>query len=294
MKTVKSFLQYLSDSRGYSAHTVESYRADLAAFEAFFNALDETLTWATVDRDVVRRWVVDGVEGGAAPRSVRRRLSAVRSFFRYQMLMGECRSNPAEAVHGPKCGKPLPAFLDERAMDRLLDDVAFAPDFAGQRDRYVLLLFYSTGIRLAELIGLDVDDIDLSAQTLKVTGKRNKQRLIPFGQELADATRRYLALRRQAFPAAGFPLVLGDDGLRISRSKVAVMVRKYLSAVTTMKKKSPHVLRHTFATVMLNHGADIEAVRELLGHESLATTAIYMHTTFAELKKEYELAHPWA
>ena len=208
--------------------------------------------------------------------------------------MGECRSNPAEAVHGPKCGKPLPAFLDERAMDRLLDDVTFAPDFAGQRDRYVLLLFYSTGIRLAELIGLDVDDIDRSAQTLKVTGKRNKQRLIPFGQELADATRRYLALRRQAFPAAGLPLVLGDDGLRISRSKVAVMVRKYLSAVTTMKKKSPHVLRHTFATVMLNHGADIEAVRELLGHESLATTAIYMHTTFAELKKEYELAHPWA
>ncbi len=294
MKTVKSFLRYLSSDRGYSVRTVENYRADLEAFEAFFTSLDSTLDWAQVDRDIVRRWVVSEVERGSAPRSVRRRLSALRAFFRFQMLMGECRNNPAEAVRGPKCDRPLPAFLDEGAMDRLLDNVQFLPGFPGLRDRYMLLLLYSTGVRLAELVGLNVEDVDLVGRSLRVVGKRDKERIIPFGAELAEETQHYLEARRRQFPLAQRPLIVGDDGLRITRSKVAAGVRRSLSAVTTMKKKSPHVLRHTFATVMLNHGADIEAVKELLGHESLSTTAVYMHTTFAELKKEYERAHPWA
>lgn len=294
MKTLNAFLQYLRADRGYSVCTVESYHADLSAFEAFFRSLDSTLDWEGVDRDIIRRWVVDGMEKGASPRTIKRRLSSLRSFYRYQMLMGECRANPAATVRGPKCGKPLPVFLDEKKMDLLLDDVPFDEGFTGMRDRYVLLLLYSTGIRLAELIALNVDDVDMVRQTLTVTGKRNKQRVIPFGKELLDETRSYLEARSSRFPMAQTPLVHGDDGLRIGRSKVERMVRRYLSAVTTMKKRSPHVLRHTFATVMMNRGADIEAVKELLGHESLSTTSIYLHTTFAELKKEYKLAHPWA
>lgn len=274
--------------------TLEGYRTDLSAFETFFRSLDCTLEWSTVDRDVIRRWVVDSMERGASPRTIKRRLSSLRSFYRYQMLMGECDTNPAASVKGPKCDKPLPAFLDEKKMDMLLDHVSFEDGFPGLRDRYVLLLFYTTGIRLAELIALNVNDVDLSRQVLTVIGKRNKQRMIPFGKELHDETRRYLEARTSAFPTAQQPLILGDDGLRITRYKIEDMVHRYLSAVTTMKKRSPHVLRHTFATVMMNRGADIEAVKELLGHESLSTTSMYLHTTFAELKKEYKLAHPWA
>lgn len=179
-------------------------------------------------------------------------------------------------------------------MDRLLDDVAFGDDFTGRRDRLLLLLLYTTGIRAAELTALTVESVSLRAGELKVTGKRRKQRVIPFGPELAAAMEGYLPLRAERAPDAGGPLFVAPDGRPLRYGQVRRVVRTYLSAVTSQEKKSPHVLRHTFATVMLNHGAELEAVRELLGHASLAATEIYTHTTFADLKREYEHAHPRA
>jgi len=294
MNEIERFLEYLTGDKGYSPQTVSSYGRDLTLFHDFLRSLDEGLRWADVDRDLVRRWVVDELGRGVSPRSVRRRLSAVRSFYRYLMKLGICTRNPAHCVQNPKAGKPLPAFLKEAEMDRLLDNVAFGNDFAGRRDRLILLTLYTTGIRVSELRSLTVEAVSLQAGELKVTGKRNKQRIIPFGPELAEAVGRYLPLRAECAGSAGGPLFVTPEGKPLRYDQVRQVVRTYLAAVTSQEKKSPHVLRHTFATVMLNNGAELEAVRELLGHASLAATEVYTHTTFAELKQEYEHAHPRA
>ena len=204
--------------------------------------------------------------------------------------------NPMRLIHGPKAHKPLPSFLKESEVTRLFDDVEYPDTFDGLRDRTILLTFYHTGIRLSELVGLNVADVNLSSGELKVTGKRNKQRVVPFGEELRQALKHYIDQRKEQL-ADGVDagcLFLNNKKERIGKSMVRTIVVHYLSLVTTMKKRSPHVLRHTFATEMLNHGADLEAIKELLGHESVATTEVYTHTTFADLKKEYQLAHPRA
>lgn len=288
------FLRYLSAERGYSPRTLESYGAALRVFEAWFHNLDEELTWQTVDSDVVRNWTVSLMRSGLAPRSVQLKLSALRSFYRYLLRTGRVDKDPAHVVKSPKADKPLPAFVRQREMEHLFRDVDFGSDFAGVRDRLILLTFYCTGIRLAELVGLNTPDVDLSSAELRVTGKRNKQRIVPFGLELEEAIQHYLTVRTARFGGQPTPFFVDDQGGRIGRTYVQRTVKKYLSMVTLQKKRSPHVLRHTFATVMLNNGADLEAVKEILGHESLATTEIYTHTTFAELKKEYEHAHPRA
>jgi len=293
MELVKHFLEYLIADRGYSSRTVATYRDDLIAFGNYFRKLDGGLTWQTVDSDVVRGWIVAETDRSVSPRTVKRALSSLRSFFRYLVRTGAITRNPMLRVQNPKTGSVLPAFVREQEMDRLFDDVVFPAGGKGQRDRLILLTFYTTGVRISELIGLDVADVSLTAGELKVTGKRDKQRIIPFGSELAREMAAYIGGRedRDVF---GAPLFTNAAGRRIGQAEVRRTVRKYLSMVTMQKKKSPHVLRHTFATVMLNNGAEIEAVKELLGHESLSTTQIYTHTTFAELKKEYEHAHPRA
>lgn len=293
MELVKHFLEYLIADRGYSPRTVATYRDDLIAFGNYFRKLDGGLTWQTVDSDVVRGWIVAETDRSVSPRTVKRALSSLRSFFRYLVRTGAITRNPMLRVQNPKTGSVLPAFVREQEMDRLFDDVVFPASGKGQRDRLILLTFYTTGVRISELIGLDVADVSLTAGELKVTGKRDKQRIIPFGSELAREMAAYIGGRedRDVF---GAPLFTNAAGRRIGQAEVRRTVRKYLSMVTMQKKKSPHVLRHTFATVMLNNGAEIEAVKELLGHESLSTTQIYTHTTFAELKKEYEHAHPRA
>lgn len=288
------FLRYLSAERGYSPRTLESYGTALRAFEAWFHVLDEELTWQTVDSDVVRNWTVSLMRGGLAPRSAQLKLSALRSFYRYLLRTGRVEKDPVHVVKSPKADKPLPAFVRQREMEHLFRDVDFGTGFCGVRDRLILLTFYCTGIRLAELVGLNTPDVDLSSAELRVTGKRNKQRIVPFGLELEEAIQHYLAARAARFGVQPTPFFVDDRGGRIGRAYVQRTVKKYLSMVTMQKKRSPHVLRHTFATVMLNNGADLEAVKEILGHESLATTEVYTHTTFAELKKEYEHAHPRA
>lgn len=295
MNLKDSFLDYLAYERNYSSRTLRSYRDDLTFFEEFYRSLDDSLTWESVDPDVVRQWMVFMMEQGHKETSVNRRLSALRSFYKYALKRDFLKKDPTHLLSGPKKRKPLPGFVKEKDMERLLELENFSRDFDGVRDCLILSMFYQTGVRLSELTGLNMGDVDLSRKQIRVLGKRNKERIIPFGDDLYQLILQYLEKRRELVdlePDEAF-LITGK-GVRMSNNAVANKVRHYLSGVTTLKKRSPHVLRHTFATVMLNHNADLESVKELLGHESLSTTEIYTHTTFEELKKVYKQAHPRA
>lgn len=296
MNLKDSFLDYLAYERNYSLRTLRSYRDDLNSFEEFCRNLDDSLTWELVDSDIIRQWMVAMMEQGHKEASVNRRLSALRSFYKFALKRHLLEKDPTHLLSGPKKKKPLPYFVREAEMERLLEEENFTQDFDGVRDRLILSMFYQTGVRLSELTGLDLKDVDLTQMQIRVLGKRNKVRLIPFGNDLLQLVRQYLDLRSQIVKeddvVSAF-LVTGC-GVRVSNNWVAEKVRYYLAQVTTLKKRSPHVLRHTFATVMLNHGADLESVKELLGHESLSTTEVYTHTTFEELKKVYKQAHPRA
>lgn len=290
-----SFLDYLRFERNYSESTIVSYGTDLSQFEDFFKGVDEKIDFTTVDADVIRAWAVHLMEDGKmTAASVNRKLSSLRSFYRFLLRKKVVKADPVLKVVGPKKKKPLPSFLIESEMNRLLDEVPFGDDFEGCRDKMILEMFYSTGMRLSELIGLDDVDIDFAASLVKVTGKRNKQRLIPFGEELREMMLGYLKVRDEALPQREKAFFVLRNGKRMYPSKVYQIVKRNLSKVVLLKKRSPHVLRHTFATSMLNNQAELGAVKELLGHSSLATTAIYTHTTFEELKKVYEQAHPRA
>lgn len=291
---IDSFLDYLRFERNYSEKTIVSYGIDLVKFEEFFNGVDENVDFTTVDADLVRAWVMNLMEQGYTSTSVNRKLSSLRSFYRFLLKKDVVQVDPMLRVVGPKNKKPLPAFLKESEINRLLDEVPFKEDFIGCRDKMILEMFYATGIRLSELIGLDDMDIDFSASLIKVTGKRNKQRLIPFGEELRQAMLAYLKVRDETIPKKVEAFFILPNGRRMYTSKVYQLVKRNLSKVVSLKKRSPHVLRHTFATSMLNNQAELGAVKELLGHSSLTTTEIYTHTTFEELKKVYEQAHPRA
>lgn len=291
---IDAFVEYLRCEKNSSERTVEGYRRDLKAFESYMKALDENISWDNLDKDVVRQWMVERMEQGLAARTVCTNLSALRSFYKFLLRRNLVERDPVRGLQGPKRAKPLPQFVRESDMDRLLDGNYFPDTLEGERDRLMLLTFYSTGVRLAELVGLDWEDVDLAAGQLKVTGKRNKQRIVPFGPELRDALAAYRSHMAGEGGAGGALFRNLKTGERVSRRKVTEVVRRYLSQVTTLKKRSPHVLRHSFATSMLNHHANLQSVKELLGHESLATTEIYTHTTFEELKDMYNLAHPRA
>ncbi len=289
---LQDFLNYIEGDKGYSKETVETYRRDLLRFHTFFTCLDAEMTWATVDADVVRGWMMERMQPGLNPRTMRKALTALRSFYRYMLMLGRIEADPMQRVQYPKYKKPLPSYVKSQEMDSLLDDVKFADDFSGRQEYLIILLLYSTGIRLSELVGLSWRDVNFVDGEIKVTGKRNKQRIIPFGEELRAELEKFKEI--SSFVNGEDAIFVDKRGRRIKNARVREIVKNCLSVVTTQKKKTPHVLRHTFATAMLNNGAELEAVRQLLGHESLATTEIYTHTTFAELKNEYELAHPRA
>ena len=291
---IDSFLEYLRLERNYSERTIVSYETDLREFEEYFQEVDAGLDFKKIDADIVRRWMVHLKDEGRAATSVNRKLSTLRSFYRFLLRRKEVVINPMLKVVGPKKKKPLPFFVREKDMDRLLDESLFEEGFEGCRDRLILEMFYATGMRLSELIGLNDADVDLSARLIKVTGKRNKQRLIPFGNEMEEDLLIYIKVRNETLPEGTKAFFVRKNGMRMYPLQVYRLVRKSLSKVVTLKKRSPHVLRHTFATAMLNGKAEMRAVKELLGHESLVTTEVYTHTTFEELKKVYELAHPRA
>ncbi len=291
---IEAFLSYLESERRRSALTVDEYRGVLQRFEAYFKGIDEGLTWETVDGDVISGWMEWMMDQGLMASSVNTHLSAVRSLYRFALSKGLVDKDPARRVRGPKSGKPLPQFVKENEMDRLLDQEEWEDNIKDSRARTIIMMFYETGIRLAELVGLDDGDVDLSTCQIKVTGKGSKQRIVPFGAELAKTIRGWVALRNHELERNCPALFVNDKGKRISRVQVQKIVRENLGRVCTLKKLSPHVLRHTFATSMLNHGAGIESVRRLLGHESVSTTEIYTHTTFEQLRRVYEDAHPRA
>lgn len=290
----ESFLKYLRFEKNYSDDTIVSYGTDLSKFEEYFKTVDENLDFAAVDADIVRGWVLSLMEGGCTATTVNRKLSSLRSFYRYLLRQGVVSVDPLMKVTGPKKKKPLPVFVKDADMARLLDDTAFDAGFEGVRDRLILEMFYETGIRRSELINLTDADVDLYAKQIKVTGKRNKQRLIPFGDELKEDIEAYLSAKKDFLPDGGEAFFVRKNGKALYPYLVYLLVKRNLSKVVLLKKRSPHVLRHTFATSMLNNHAELEAVKELLGHESLTTTEVYTHTTFEELKKVYEQAHPRA
>ncbi|MBO4906276.1 MAG: tyrosine recombinase [Bacteroidaceae bacterium] len=292
--SIKPFLDYMRYERGLSEKTVEAYRDDLKAFEAFYKGLEQTLTWDTVDSDVVREWMVDMMERGQKSTSVNRRLSALRSCYRFMLSRGMVGKDPVHNIVSPKKERPLPSFVREQDMDALLDNkLAFPDNFEGCRDRLIIEMFYQTGIRLSELIGLNIEDVNVTARSIKVTGKGDKQRIVPFGEKLLYLINIYKEQRdRLVAICDAEAFFLNSKGRRVNARTLQNRVRQQLSLVTTQSKKSPHVLRHSFATAMLNHDANLQSVKELLGHSRLSTTEIYTHTTFEELKKVYQNAHP--
>ena len=292
---IGQFLNYLCYERNRSPRTVQVYEENLRDFETYVQELDDCLTLQTVDADVIRGWMEHLMDQGKKPATVNLGLSALRTFYRFALSRHLVEKDPAHAVTGPKKSKPLPQFVREAEMDELLDEKLSDDSYNNVRARTIIILFYETGIRLAELVGLDDSDIDFAAGQLKVTGKRDKQRIVPFGEELAQILHEYMTLRdSEVTEKQSSALFLTAKGERVKRGQVQYLVKKHLSEVTTLKKRSPHVLRHSFATAMLNNGAGLESVKKLLGHESLETTEIYTHTTFEQLKRVYKEAHPRA
>ena len=294
MLLTDSFLDYLRYERNYSDDTVKAYGEDIRQFQEFGGEDVGLQSPSEVVVDVVREWMIHLMNLGYATTSVNRKLSSLRSYYKYLLRKGEVKVDPLRKITGPKNKKNLPVFVKESEMNRLLDDVDFGEGFEGCRDHLVIAMFYATGMRLSELIGLDDGDVDFTASVIKVTGKRNKQRLIPFGEELRVEMEAYVKQRDESVPVRSGAFFVRKTGERLYPNIVRKIVTRNLSKVVTVKKRSPHVLRHTFATSMLNHDAELGAIKELLGHESLATTEIYTHTTFEELKKVYNQAHPRA
>ena len=292
---IEDFLTYLRYERNRSELTVQSYERSLKSLQSYFKNRENHLSWESIDSDIIRDWMESMMDKGDMASTVNNCLSAVRSFFRYALSRGLVQRDPSHSIKGPKKQKPLPQFVREGDMDKLIDQPEmWGNSYEELRARTILIILYETGIRLAELVGLNDGDVDMTNRQLKVTGKRNKQRIIPFGEELHRTILEYRQQRDQQPLHTIGALIQNDKGERIKRWQVQKIVHDNLSRVTTMKKRSPHVLRHSFATAMLNNGAGLESVRKLLGHESVATTEIYTHTTFEQLKKVYENAHPRA
>ncbi|KAA6326105.1 Tyrosine recombinase XerD [termite gut metagenome] len=291
---IKNFLSYLCYERNYSERTITIYGTDIEQFRSFITERN-IFNVEEVKPEIIREWIISLMDKGYAATSVNGKLISLRSFYKYLLQQGKIAVNPLSKITGIKNKKFLPVFLRECEMDKLLDEIDFGQGYIACRDHLIIEVFYTTGIRLLELINLNDSDIDFSTSLVKVTGKGNKQRLIPFGDELKKDLLRYISIRSEILsenkPDAFF---VRKNGKRLSRSIIGNIVRKNLSKVVTLKKRSPHVLRHTFATTMLNNEAELGAIKELLGHNSLKTTAIYVHTTFEKLKKVYKQAHPRA
>ena len=290
---IDSFIGFLRVEKNYSQHTLRAYANDLRSFQSFLADVDGSLSFIDADVDLMRAWVAGLVDDGAAPASVSRKMSTLRAFYDYLRSEGHVDYNPAVSLKNPKLRKKLPTFVKEEDMDCLLDEVAFGGGYEACRDRMIIMCFYSTGMRLSELVGLDVADVDMERSVVKIFGKRSKERIVPFGVEMKRELENYLGLR-SAQRSASEALFLSRGGGRVSHSTVYRMVREKLSGVTSVNKKSPHVLRHSFATAMLNNDAELGVVKELLGHKRLATTEVYTHLTFEELKRFYKKAHPRA
>ena len=295
MSHKESFLQYLQIEKRYSLHTVRSYLNDLDQFYLFLSSLGLPEDPVAITSHDIRAWIVSMLEKNYSTTSIHRKISCLRVFYRYLRKEGVIKNDPLEKVVLPKRKKSLPVFVDEESLTNLLDNYSFGEGFAGIRNRTIIELLYMTGMRRSELIGLRDNDVDLSEGSLKVTGKRNKQRIIPLVQPFVKRLEEYIMVRNDnVVTEKNSWFFITDKGNKLYDKYVYNTVNKYLAMVTTIEKKSPHILRHTFATHMLNRGADLNSIKELLGHANLSATQIYTHNTFEKLKKVYKQAHPRA
>ena len=291
---IELFLRYLQYEKNYSSHTVESYSNDISQFKYFVFG-DEAFDPKTIDPVWVRRWMVSLMNESYSPLSVNRKLSSLKSFFKYLCKYKYIETSPIKDLRGPKVNKPLPYFVNDLDMNKLLSEWVGIDPFESERDKAILDVFYTTGIRCSELVGLKNEDVDFHAKLIKVNGKRDKQRLIPFSDNLKGVMQSYLDVRNETIESPKCnSFFVRKNGEKLTNSIVYSIVNKRLSEIPNLSKRSPHILRHTFATSMLNNGADLNAVKELLGHSSLSSTEVYTHTTFEELKKVYHQAHPRA
>jgi integrase/recombinase XerC len=291
---MNEFLQYLQYEKNYSSHTVLSYHTDILQFCKFLDIVPDKFNPIDVDSHQIQQWVLALMNDKISARSLSRKISTLKSFWRFLLTRGYVNQNPTLKIILPKTKKPLPAFFKENEMNNVLENLFIPNSFAPVRNRLILELFYLTGIRLSELINITDTDIDLKGGNLRVIGKRNKQRIIPFGNSLCKDIERYITLRNKEVKTLEPYLFVRGKGEKMYPKMVYRLVHTSMSAVSSLHKRSPHVLRHTFATSILNGGADINAVKELLGHSSLAATQVYTHTSFEELYNIYKQAHPRA
>ena len=286
----QKFISYLSSERRLSQNTIISYSNDLDQFHCFLNEhFNITSQISEVSFHIVRSWVANLFENGVQPRSINRKISTLKTFFKYLEREELIDVNPMLKVVGPKASKNLPLFVKENEIKLLLEEVAFDDGFIGKRDKLIIEIFYLTGMRLTELINIKLTDLDFHNKSIKVIGKRNKERIIPLSDSVLTSIQSFI----HEFDLKEF-LITNSKGNKVYSKLVYRVVRKYLSKITSINKKSPHILRHTFATHMLNNGADINAIKDLLGHSNLNATQVYTHNTVEKLKSIYKQAHPRA
>ena len=284
------FITYLSSEKRFSEHTIKSYTTDLKQFTSFlsseFQIIDEI---HEISFQITRTWIASLLEKGLSPRSVNRKISTLKTYFKFLIREGELVENPMMKVVAPKSKKRLPVFIEEDQIASLLNEVQFEEGFVGQRNKLIIELFYVTGIRLSELINIKISDVDFNNQSIKVLGKRNKERIIPLSSNVVNDLNIFIENNQQ-----NKYLFTNLEGEKLYNKLVYRLVNKYIGEISSVNKKSPHILRHTFATHMLNNGADINAIKELLGHANLSATQVYTHNTIEKLKTVYKQAHPRA
>lgn len=289
------FLKYLELEKRFSAHTIKAYQSDLFQFFAYLEETYSLTSILEVRHFHIRAWVVELMQNKITPRSINRKLSTLKTYFKFLKRRKEIQENPMLKVIAPKVGKRLPVVVKEIELENLFEKINFGEGYAAVRDEMVMEMLYSTGMRRSELINLTPNDLDFFNNQVKVLGKGNKERLIPFARPLADRLKNYLDIRNDEFGLSlTESLFLTEKGKEMYPKLVYNLVKKYLSQITTVEQRSPHVLRHSFATHLSNNGADLNAIKELLGHSSLAATQVYTHNSIEKLKKVYQQAHPKA
>lgn len=290
-----TFLKYLQFEKRYSSHTLVSYQNDLDQFSQYLVEQYQTSDLFKAEHRHIRSWIVNLMQEGVKPRSINRKIIALRSFYKFAISREAIYQNPTQKIKALKSSKELPQFVQEKEMDNLLSYIEFTDDFKGSRDALIMELLYGTGMRLAELIGLKEDDFNQNNRTIRILGKGNKERVVPFHQEIDKRLKEYVFYKKELFSHNGqSPLIVSNSGNKAYPMLINRITKKYLDQVTTISKRSPHVLRHTFATHLLNKGADLNAVKDLLGHSSLAATQVYTHNSLDKLKKVFDQAHPKA
>lgn len=291
---VDKFIDYLHFEKNYSTHTLTSYRNDLVQFCQFTEREEQSFDILTTKESHVRQWLVFLIGSETSARSANRKLSTLKSFFKFLLQEQLVKKNPAKNVISPKTKKPLPVFFKENEVESVMQFGIIGDSFENSRDRLIIELFFNTGIRVSELINIKNNDIDSSKNTLKVLGKRNKERIIPLGETLITSIDKHIEIRNESVPSIDNYLFVRKTGQKLYSKLVYDIVKKHMSKASSLKKRSPHVLRHTFASTLLNNGADLNAVKELLGHSNLSATEVYTHTSFEQLQSIYKQAHPRA